>query len=1006
MVIGGSPLGGAPIAGAGGPPAPVPISLGEATSAITFSASGAAYVETPAVTPPSNVVNIKRVSVTMPTPSLDANGKPDPDVWIPGYFREDWGRLRILVNGTDVTYFRNVVTQVPGWDDAEPFDDKTLQIHFPQITPMEPLPSWAVKWADVELRRVHPNGDQSTLWEGMWASLEDSADSAGSGFTMECIGANYQADLGVKTPTVNDGARDPAGSPSVAGTRDIGRLIADALASKPTRLLPMTSPPGAPAQTGIASSERGSFNGILTGFVQDLLSTAYNNPVLADGEEAVDIERDPSGSNNYWIVGTKGSVIPFGEAYYHGSMLGINLNEVASGIAPRPDGLGYWYSAYDGGVFTFNAQFYGSLGTLGSPNIIVEIEAMPDGAGYRIVDELGGVFCYGSAGFHGSLPGIPLIPSEPIVDFENTPSGNGYVLLGADGGTFAFGDAVNVGNGTTEGRTFVGIAMTSTGLGYWLLADTGEVYSYGDAVHHGNTPTPLNQPAADIARTADNGGYLIVAKDGGVFALGNAQYLGNGFDGLGTVHQWTLMKRPRRVPVLKVKDRYTVQWTVSVGAPGVEPRLSQDFSMAPNVGYGEGIGLDHGAWRNMKYPNNSQQGIPTMIDDYISIDHNNYSDDAFRWINEMHARGWGTDVNDGYTLDSASICKRLQKIAGLSVTGVVDQDTWDVTFEPGSDPDNLKNSYIAPLAISDEVEQYLYNANGSAIGTNPNYDPEVVRVERYENFGDGISKLQGSRWLQAEIAKDSVAPFVGTLVLKTDPAEGSRFDIRSGENIVLENHRGVDRRFHIVEKHVDFQSLTVSLTVDEKARDLMTVSAIIARDKSSVEPARRRTYRNKSSKQVVDDKAIFDSESGAGFIVRQEIQSETWLIKQIPCGEYGTMVGAEFYTDDASKFAAGVFDRPVYDYTMLGAGGSPFDAQYWDYFDEDSGLIIAWGAAGQAGGYWPALESDDPAPSLSGITKDNATWEFESTQPPYLWVAMWCEDDSFVNGQLFAAPQQ
>jgi beta-lactamase class A len=82
------------------------------------------------------------------------------------------------------------------------------------------------------------------------------------------------------------------------------------------------------------------------------------------------------------------------------------LNAPIVGIAPTPDGGGYWLAAADGGVFTFgDARFTGSLGavTLNAP--IVGIAPTPDGGGYWLAAGDGGVFTFGDAVFAGSSAG-------------------------------------------------------------------------------------------------------------------------------------------------------------------------------------------------------------------------------------------------------------------------------------------------------------------------------------------------------------------------------------------------------------------------------------------------------------------------------------------------------------------------------------------------------------------------------------------------------------------------
>ncbi len=51
----------------------------------------------------------------------------------------------------------------------------------------------------------------------------------------------------------------------------------------------------------------------------------------------------------YWVLASDGSVIPYGTASSHGSLLGEHLNAPLVGIEAAPDGQGYWLVAADGG---------------------------------------------------------------------------------------------------------------------------------------------------------------------------------------------------------------------------------------------------------------------------------------------------------------------------------------------------------------------------------------------------------------------------------------------------------------------------------------------------------------------------------------------------------------------------------------------------------------------------------------------------------------------------------
>jgi N-acetylmuramoyl-L-alanine amidase len=192
---------------------------------------------------------------------------------------------------------------------------------------------------------------------------------------------------------------------------------------------------------------------------------------------------------------------------------------------------GYWLVASNGGVFSFNAPFYGSAGAISLVAPIVGMAATPDGGGYWLVASDGGVFSYGNAQFFGSMGGHPL--NQPIVGMAATPDGHGYWFTAADGGVFAFGDGRFFGSmgGHPLNQPIVGMAATFDGHGYWFTAADGGVFAFGDASFLGSTGgITLNSPVVGMQDDRAEGGYWLVAADGGVFAFGAP------FDGAATGH--------------------------------------------------------------------------------------------------------------------------------------------------------------------------------------------------------------------------------------------------------------------------------------------------------------------------------------------------------------------------------------------------------------------------------------------------------------------------------------
>ena len=140
----------------------------------------------------------------------------------------------------------------------------------------------------------------------------------------------------------------------------------------------------------------------------------------------------------YWMAASDGGIFAY-DAPFFGSMGGKHLNKPIVGITADPKTGGYWEVASDGGLFAFNAPFFGSMGgkPLNAP--VVGMVATPDGGGYWEVASDGGVFNFGDASLYGSMGGKHL--NAPVVGIASSQDGLGYYEVASDGGIFNFGDA-------------------------------------------------------------------------------------------------------------------------------------------------------------------------------------------------------------------------------------------------------------------------------------------------------------------------------------------------------------------------------------------------------------------------------------------------------------------------------------------------------------------------------------------------------------------------------------
>jgi SpoIID/LytB domain protein len=140
----------------------------------------------------------------------------------------------------------------------------------------------------------------------------------------------------------------------------------------------------------------------------------------------------------YHVVARDGGVFSFGGAQFHGSLPGIGVKTPARDITEGPGG-GYWILGEDGGVFSFDVDFYGSRGGDRNNAPIIGMQATAARRGYWLVGGDGGIFTFGDATFQGSLPGRGIL--ETAVEVLPSPSGFGYLIVTAQGHVYAFGDA-------------------------------------------------------------------------------------------------------------------------------------------------------------------------------------------------------------------------------------------------------------------------------------------------------------------------------------------------------------------------------------------------------------------------------------------------------------------------------------------------------------------------------------------------------------------------------------
>jgi hypothetical protein len=150
--------------------------------------------------------------------------------------------------------------------------------------------------------------------------------------------------------------------------------------------------------------------------------------------QIVGIAATPDG-HGYYLVGSDGSIYPFGDARYYGSEAGQAIGAPIVAMAVSKYTGGYWLVAANGAIYSHHVSYYGAPSGLSGSSSIVGMTADPATGGYWLVATNGGVYAYHAA-YYGSMAGHGL--TKPIVGMTYDPLRGGYWLVGGDGGIFAF----------------------------------------------------------------------------------------------------------------------------------------------------------------------------------------------------------------------------------------------------------------------------------------------------------------------------------------------------------------------------------------------------------------------------------------------------------------------------------------------------------------------------------------------------------------------------------------
>jgi hypothetical protein len=421
---------------------------------------------------------------------------------------------------------------------------------------------------------------------------------------------------------------------------------------------------------------------------------------------------------------------------------------------------------------------------------------------------------------------------------------------------------------------------------------------------------------------------------------------------------------------------------------------------------------------------------PTVTTGIPSNERGAWSDSPLGFVTGLLAKMWTEDGNQ-WTIAKIPGTRRayetrLKKTEpewiitngarGVYVDLEEDDNGRNIVFGYGTNPDggfwqNTKYPDSGgvtrlPLAADPRTQLWLYDDDGNITGANPDFDGNVMPREANVDMGQN-TKATGIRAAQQIVDRESVPSFVGRITLETDPREGWRGFINEGDKLTLIGYQGRDLVLHVSDVDVDLANpmLPVTLTVDERSRDAMTVAEIGTRDhEARRDPALHPGNPNRRSRLEVDQIVPFDSESPAGRIPATAVQGGQWNIISVPFATAGRIAKVEFET--GSPMAAGLFAYRPSQAHLNGLVGNPLTQDdpwtpHLHTLEDTFGFVAAWGQKGQRMGYSPGRE--DGGGSFTGKFREATGFDYVAQANARLYLAVYAVADTTVSGRCFPA---
>lgn len=224
-----------------------------------------------------------------------------------------------------------------------------------------------------------------------------------------------------------------------------------------------------------------------------------------------------------------------------------------------------------------------------------------------------------------------------------------------------------------------------------------------------------------------------------------------------------------------------------------------------------------------------------------------YTEDGGQWtIEKRTGRVPVLKVRDHITAPNENTIEVHYGVPGVDVQVTRDfNQSTNIIYGQGRD---LQGTSFSGQQVSRDGQTTFYEPFAAlpyvypSLSSNPMFNSHIPRKETRLQFPDGMSLLDGRKTALSHLQRFSDPGYVGTITLSSDPAlDGTPYNrmlIRAGQTILVKNFRGTDMLFHITETSANPMEGGISLTVDTKFRDALTVYEVKARTRDALDPIR------------------------------------------------------------------------------------------------------------------------------------------------------------------------